>query len=163
MSTICLGMLLGLPHLEIAGWGVFKASPYNYSRWKEVAAFCRRAHRTCTVHCVVPCHVSRPLESVVDDYWIQPLPKLSSWHRTVRCYSPRVPFGLLCAESPVSHRTVWCTLDRLLFSVRCATSALADCPLHGFPRCFLGLLLFLSLGLLSSFYVFFWGVASSVP
>jgi hypothetical protein len=23
MSTICLGMLLGLPHMEMAGWGVF--------------------------------------------------------------------------------------------------------------------------------------------
>jgi hypothetical protein len=27
MSTICLGMLLGLPHLQMAGWGVFIASP----------------------------------------------------------------------------------------------------------------------------------------
>jgi hypothetical protein len=25
MSIICLGMLLGLPHLEMAGWGVFIA------------------------------------------------------------------------------------------------------------------------------------------
>jgi hypothetical protein len=25
MSTICLGMLLGLPHLKMAGWGVFIA------------------------------------------------------------------------------------------------------------------------------------------
>jgi hypothetical protein len=25
MSTICLGMLLGLPHLGMAGWGVFIA------------------------------------------------------------------------------------------------------------------------------------------
>jgi hypothetical protein len=25
MYTICLGMLLGLPHLEMAGWGVFIA------------------------------------------------------------------------------------------------------------------------------------------
>ena len=25
MSTICLGMLLGLPHLRMAGWGVFIA------------------------------------------------------------------------------------------------------------------------------------------
>jgi hypothetical protein len=29
MSTICLGMLLGLPHLEIAGWGVFIAHNTN--------------------------------------------------------------------------------------------------------------------------------------
>jgi hypothetical protein len=25
MSTICLGMSLGLPHMEMAGWGVFIA------------------------------------------------------------------------------------------------------------------------------------------
>jgi hypothetical protein len=29
MSTICLGMLLGLPHLEMAGWGVFIAPNTN--------------------------------------------------------------------------------------------------------------------------------------
>jgi hypothetical protein len=26
MSTICLGMSVGLPHMEMAGWGVFIAS-----------------------------------------------------------------------------------------------------------------------------------------
>jgi hypothetical protein len=26
MSTICLGMLLGLPHLGMVGWGVFIAT-----------------------------------------------------------------------------------------------------------------------------------------
>jgi hypothetical protein len=46
MSTIYLDMLLGLPHLEMAGWGVFIASPHNYSHWTEAAAFYRRAHRT---------------------------------------------------------------------------------------------------------------------
>jgi hypothetical protein len=29
MSTICLGMSLGLPHMEMAGWGVFIASNTN--------------------------------------------------------------------------------------------------------------------------------------
>jgi hypothetical protein len=27
MSTICLGMMLELPHLQMAGWGIFIASP----------------------------------------------------------------------------------------------------------------------------------------
>jgi hypothetical protein len=27
MSTICLGILLGLPDLEMSGWGVFIAPP----------------------------------------------------------------------------------------------------------------------------------------
>jgi hypothetical protein len=33
MSTICLDMLLGLPHLEMAGWVVFIGPNPPYSRW----------------------------------------------------------------------------------------------------------------------------------
>jgi hypothetical protein len=72
ISTIFLGMLLRLPHLEMTGCGIFIA-PHNYSRWTEAAAFCRRAHRTRTVHCPVPYHVSRPLGSVAVDHWIRSL------------------------------------------------------------------------------------------
>jgi hypothetical protein len=47
MSTICLGMSLGLPHMEMAGWGL----PH---RWRKAAAFCITpdspvVHRT--AHC----------------------------------------------------------------------------------------------------------------
>jgi hypothetical protein len=38
MSNICLGMLLGLPHLEIAGWGGIYRPQYNYSCWRKVVA-----------------------------------------------------------------------------------------------------------------------------
>jgi hypothetical protein len=97
------------------------------------------------------------------DRWIRPLPRLSGAHQTIWCYSPRAPCsGPLYADYPMSHQTVWCTPNRVLFTVRCATRALADYPLHGFLRCFLGLVLFLSLGLLGSLYVFFWDVASLV-
>jgi hypothetical protein len=115
--------------------GVFIAFPLNYSRWTKATAFCQQAHRTCNVHCLVPwprqstvgvC-ISRPLDPIVV--------RLSSAHRTVRCYSPRVPScRSLCADCPVSHRTIRCTPDRLLFTARCTTSALADCPFHGFLR-----------------------------
>jgi hypothetical protein len=67
MSTICLGMLVGLPPLQMDGGGVFIASPtiitvgqkqqlpvYERTRWSG-------AHWTCSVHCPVPCHVNRPL------------------------------------------------------------------------------------------------------
>jgi hypothetical protein len=56
MSTICLGMLLGLPYLKMAGWGVFIAFPLNYSCWTESCRFCRRAHRT--VRCTPDMHCS---------------------------------------------------------------------------------------------------------
>jgi hypothetical protein len=38
MSTICLGMSLGLPHLEMAG--CIYSPQHKTSRWRKVAAFC---------------------------------------------------------------------------------------------------------------------------
>jgi hypothetical protein len=96
------------------------------------------ARRTCTVHCPVPW----PRQPTVGVCSSRPLDLLQP--KSARC-------GPLCADCPVSHWTVWCMPNMLLFTIRCATSALADCPLHGFLRCFLGLLLFLSPRLLSSF------------
>jgi hypothetical protein len=40
MSILCLGMLLGLPHLEMAGWGGIYRPQHNSSRWrKDVALY----------------------------------------------------------------------------------------------------------------------------
>jgi hypothetical protein len=38
MSTICLGMLLGLPHLEMVGWGGIYKPQNNSSRYRKVVA-----------------------------------------------------------------------------------------------------------------------------
>jgi hypothetical protein len=39
MSTICLDMLLRLPHLEMVGWGgIYRPQP-PYSRWIESSIF----------------------------------------------------------------------------------------------------------------------------
>jgi hypothetical protein len=40
MSTICLGMSLGLPHLEMAGWGCIYSPQHKCSRWRKAAALC---------------------------------------------------------------------------------------------------------------------------
>jgi hypothetical protein len=40
MSTICLGMSLGLPHLEIAGWGVFIAPNTNVATGEKLLLLC---------------------------------------------------------------------------------------------------------------------------
>jgi hypothetical protein len=88
------------------------------------------AHRTIIVHCPVPCHVSRPLGSIAVDRWIRPLPRLSG-ATTREC-----PVWASLRKLPGVNRTVRCTPDRLLFTVGCTTSALADCPLHSFLRCF---------------------------
>jgi hypothetical protein len=38
MSTIWLGMLLGLPYLEMADWGGIYKPQHNSSRWRKVVA-----------------------------------------------------------------------------------------------------------------------------
>jgi hypothetical protein len=38
MSTICLCMFLGLPYLEMTGWGGIYRPQDNSSRWRKVAA-----------------------------------------------------------------------------------------------------------------------------
>jgi hypothetical protein len=115
------------------------------------------AHRTSTVRCPVPW----PCQPTVGVCSSRPLGP------TVARLSGAAAWGCMSAGPSaqtvrVSHRIVRSTPDMVLFTVQCATRALADCPLYGFLRWFFGLLLFLILGLLSSFYVFIWGVASSV-
>jgi hypothetical protein len=39
MSILCLGMLFGLPHLEMTGWGgIYRPQPIS-SRWTESNTF----------------------------------------------------------------------------------------------------------------------------
>jgi hypothetical protein len=40
MSILCLGMLLGLSHLEMAGWGGIYRPQHNSSCWRKAAALC---------------------------------------------------------------------------------------------------------------------------
>jgi hypothetical protein len=84
MSTICLGMLLGLPHLKMARWGAFIASPtiiaVGQKQQLSVDGRTRQsgAHQTCTVHCPTPwprqptvgVYSSRPLDpTVAQTFW----------------------------------------------------------------------------------------------
>jgi hypothetical protein len=58
MSTICLGISLGLPHLEMAGWGVFIAP--NTKRVVGEKLLLSVSHRTvrwCTGQRTVACPV----------------------------------------------------------------------------------------------------------
>jgi hypothetical protein len=38
MPTICLGMLFGLLHLEMTGWGVIYGRQHKTSRWRQATA-----------------------------------------------------------------------------------------------------------------------------
>jgi hypothetical protein len=61
MSTICLDMLLGLPHLEMVGWGGSYRLQPPYSRWTESNSFLSTGTSNslvCTEHDTVQCPVS---------------------------------------------------------------------------------------------------------
>jgi hypothetical protein len=57
MSTICLGMSLGLPHLEMAGWGCIYSPQHKYSYRRKAAAFCVTPH-SLVVHRTTHCSLS---------------------------------------------------------------------------------------------------------
>jgi hypothetical protein len=161
MSTICLGMMFGLPHLQMAGWGVFIASRTIIAvRQKQQLSVDGRtrqsgAHRTSTVHCLVPCHVSRPLGSVAVDRWIRPFPDSPVHTGQSGAIAQSTYCGPLYADclgvppdSPVDT-------GQVLFTVWCTTNALLTALCMNFFAVSFGLLFLLSLGLLRIFYVFF--------
>jgi hypothetical protein len=127
MSTICLGMLLELPHIQMPGWlGIYNL-PHNSSRWTESWLLCRRADRT--VRCTTDMYGA--------------LATSADLSQTVQCtpdslvQQPREPLvaGFLCRLLGASPDSL-VHIGQVLFTVQCATRALADCPLHGFLHCF---------------------------
>jgi hypothetical protein len=75
MSTICFGMLLGIPHLEMACWGDFYRLQPPYGRWTESDNFLSTGtpdSPVCTGHYTVHCPVCVPRQSPVGvDRWIR--------------------------------------------------------------------------------------------
>jgi hypothetical protein len=58
MSTICLGMLLELQRLGMAGWGCIYSPQHKTSHWrKDVLSAAHRTVRWCTGQCIVYCPV----------------------------------------------------------------------------------------------------------
>jgi hypothetical protein len=84
MSTIWLGMLFGLPHLEVAGWGGIYSHQPNYSRWRRLLAMGAPdspvRHRT--VSGAPPRHLVVRAWS-----WSTVGGFVLMWHRTIRCPS----------------------------------------------------------------------------
>jgi hypothetical protein len=108
MSTICLGMSLGLPHLEMAGWGVFIGPNTNRAVGEKLLL--SAAHRTvrwCTGHRTVACPVRLVValsEQVTVGAEGFPHQTIRSLQRTVRWSSLRVPPG-----TSRSAAVPWCT------------------------------------------------------
>jgi hypothetical protein len=139
MCTICLGMLLGLPHLEMAGWGVFiapntKVAVGGKLLLSTVTPDSPVVHRTiqwCTGQRTVPCPVRLAVgmsEQVTVGAQTFSHRTVRSSHRTVRWSSLRVPpgtsrwavvpwctgqSGVWAPDSPAcGHRTVRCSTHR---------------------------------------------------
>jgi hypothetical protein len=147
---------------------VFIAFNPQTSRWTENSSFLSSgaADRHCAVSGAH--HVSRPLASVAVDRWIRPLPSVrctpDSPVPTVRCYTPRAP---VCGPSAqtvlLSHRTVRCTPD-MYCSLSGAPPGAGWQPSSRISSLIpLGFFCSWVLDYYASFYVFFWGVASSLP
>jgi hypothetical protein len=71
MSIICLGMLLGLPHLRMAVWRCIYGPQHKTSSWRKtvlsaVHRIVRRRTGQCTVHCPVRLAVGLTPQTTVD-------------------------------------------------------------------------------------------------
>jgi hypothetical protein len=128
VSTRWLGMLLGLPHLEVAGWGGFIATIQIVAVGEGCWWWAHRTVRCATgqsgappdsVRCAATSSSSLGLELV--DRW--------------RLCPHAAP------DSPVPHRIVRCSSDLLLWllpRVLCCTVHCQSRPLRADDRCSIG-------------------------
>jgi hypothetical protein len=103
MCTICLGMLLGLPHLEMAGWGCIYSPQYKTSHWRKAVAFCGTPDSPVvgTGQSGAPIRCPLAVGSIKWPLGCQPDGPVS--HRTVRASSTMPPGTSRWAIVP------WCT------------------------------------------------------
>nr|ACN26406.1 unknown [Zea mays] len=118
-------MLLGLPHLEVAGWGGIYSHQPKCSRWRRLLAMGAPdspvRHRT--VSGAPPRHlVVRPLSwSTVGDFVLM-------WHRTVRCHTGQ--FGAPLTAALTSAAVLFIRQSRpLRADSRCSAGA-PDSPVN---------------------------------
>jgi hypothetical protein len=118
MSSRWLGMLLGLPHLEVAGWGGIYSHQPKCSRWWSLLGAPDSPVRHRTVSGASPRHlVVMPL-SLVDRWRLCPHVAPDSpvplwpllWLLPRYCSSVRVDRCAQIVVASLVHRTVrWCT------------------------------------------------------
>jgi hypothetical protein len=115
MSTICLGMLLALPHLGMAGWGCIYRPQHKTSRWRKVVL--STAHWTvrwctgqCTVHCPVRLVVGLTPQTTVGAQ--------AFYTGHSRCHTGQSG-GLLSTVPPGTSR--WATVPGALDNPACGT------------------------------------------
>jgi hypothetical protein len=133
MSTIWLGMLLGLPYIEVACWGGIYSHQTNCSRWRRLLA--KGAPDSPVRHWTVS--GAPPRHLVVRAWsWSTIGGFVLMWHRTVRCHTGQFGAPLTCCSdfyrgivlhcssirvdrcaqivvAPLVHRTVWWIIAEL--------------------------------------------------
>jgi hypothetical protein len=131
MSTRWLGMLLGLPHLEVAGWGgIYSHQPKSRRWWRLSVAWCTGqsgAHRTCPVR--QPRHPADRVPTIgaltAGPAWVSggapdmycgvsgaPARACLTFARSgAHLMRLQVTVGAEVAVAPLLHRTVRCTPD----------------------------------------------------
>jgi hypothetical protein len=102
-------MLLGLPHLEVAGWGGIYSHQPNCSRWRRLLAMGAPdspvRHRTVS---------SEPPRHLVVRAWSWSTVggSVLMWHRTVQCYTRQ-------SGAPLTNCSDFCRVHCfVLFTVR---------------------------------------------
>jgi hypothetical protein len=160
MCTMCLGMLLGLSHLRMAGWGgIYSSQPQFYQLDKKqqlsVVGCTGQSGAPPDMHCAVSSarHVSQPLASIVVDRWIWPL--------------PNYPVHIGQSGATARGRLSVAPLRRLSGCPTGQSGAPPGADWQPFSRVFLlipsGLFCSWVFDFYASFYVSFWGVASLLP
>jgi hypothetical protein len=119
MSTIWLGMFLGLPHIEVAGWsGIYSHQP-NCSRWWSLLAM--GTPDSPVRHWIVS--GAPPRHPVVRAWsWSIVGGFVLMWHRTVRCHTGHSGAPLTCCSDFCRDTVLHCSSVRV---VCCAQIAVA--------------------------------------
>jgi hypothetical protein len=122
MSTRWLGMLLGLPHLEVAGWGGIYSHQPKCSRWRRLLAM--SAPDSPVRHQIVS--GAPPRHPAVRAWsWSTVGGSVLMWHRTVRW-----PFWLTALTSVVfTVQYCSCQSRPLRVGSRCSAGA-PDSPMN---------------------------------
>jgi hypothetical protein len=116
-STICLGMLLGLPDLIMAGWRCIYSPQHKTNRWRKATALCGTPDSTVhhrTMHCSLSGAPSRCPDIAGDSWRCRLFTPDSLVVFSPQCHmelAVRVPVPG-APDSPVCHRTVRCSSHR---------------------------------------------------
>jgi hypothetical protein len=165
MSTLCLGMLLGLPHLEMVGWGCIYRPPTKTSRWRKAPPLCG------TPDSLVGSPDSLMPLSSAPSRWI----RHRKWPLALQAFTPDSPditpdslvaclhqchlelaVGLLFPGAPESPACATGQSGALSQTVRCSQPY---SPLWQHYSSFLGLAWYLLIFICDLHNVSFWGVA----